>query len=194
MLVSVSHGRSTSAGTVLLVVVQYFLLVILVGQLLFIVLPVARVLRYAVIATVVYDAQLLEHVTPDGRLYGPVVAVGGLVVTVQPLDVHDFRVEPLQYDANVFDGQVLVLLAGQLVDEQQELLAGHRVVLDHGGLSLGLGAVVGPVQLLLLVLPSARAWLQRLLLLLLLRRRAGGVSGQRAGRRRRQQRRRRQRR
>jgi len=108
---------------------------------------------YAVIAAVVYDAQLLEHVAPDGGLDRPVVAVGGLVVAVQPLDVHDFRVEPFQYDADVLDGQMFFLFAGQLVDEQQELLAGHRVVLDHGGLRLGLGTVVRTALLLLLLLP-----------------------------------------
>jgi len=116
-------------------------------------------LGYAVIVAVVYDAQVLKNVASDRGLDRPVVTVGGLVVAVQPFDVDDLRVEPFQYDADVLDGEVFVLFAGQLIDEQQELLAGHRVVLDDGGLRLGLGTVVGPA----LDVPR-----RRLLLLLLL--------------------------
>lgn len=102
----VSAGRCRAAyifaaAAIVVVVVQQFP-VVLVDQLA--VLPVARVLGYAVVVAVVNDAHLLEHVAPDGRLDGPVVAVGRLVVTVQTFNVHDFRIKPFQYDTDVLDG------------------------------------------------------------------------------------------
>lgn len=142
----------TSTVVVVIVVVNGFLIVLFVGRLA-IVLSVARMLGYAVVATVVYDSQLLEHVTSDRGLDGPIVAVGGFVLAVQSFDVDDFRVEPFQYHTDVLDGQMFILFAGQLVDEQQKFIAGHRVIFDHSGLGFGLGTLVGPGlmrQLLLL--------------------------------------------
>ena len=84
-----------------------------------------------VVVGVVYHPQLPHHLPPDGRLYCPVVHFTVLLLPVQLLHVKDLGGEAVEDDPNVFDAQVVLLVDGQLVDEQQELIRSHRLSVFH---------------------------------------------------------------
>ena len=90
--------------------------------------PVGGVLADGVVVGVVDDAQLPHDFTPDGGLDRPVVDVAVLLLAVQLLHVEDLTAQPVEDDADVLDGEVMLLLGGQLVHQQQKLDPGHALV------------------------------------------------------------------
>lgn len=95
-----------------------------------------------VVVPVIDHPELPQDIAPDDSLYRPIVALLALALAVQSLDVEDLGAEPLEDDADVFDAEVVLLVDRQLVDQQQEFLRGHDLVLHYRVLRLGLGAVV----------------------------------------------------
>ena len=73
-------------------------------------LQVAGVLADAVVVAVVDDAELPHHLAADGRLYCPVVHVTLFLLTVELLHIEDLGAETVEDDANVFDGEMSLLV------------------------------------------------------------------------------------
>ena len=63
-----------------------------------------------VVVGVVYHPQLPHHLPPDGRLYCPVVHVTLLLLPVELLHIEDLGAETVEDDANVFDGEMSLLV------------------------------------------------------------------------------------
>ena len=83
---------------------------------------VARVLADGVVVAVVNHTQFPHHVTSDRGLYRPVVCVvRSLNFAFEPFHVDDLGAQPVEDDSDVLDGQVMVLIDGQLVHQQQKL-------------------------------------------------------------------------
>jgi len=92
-------------------------------------LQVTGVFTDGVVVGVVDDPQLSHDVTPDGGLDSPVVDVTLLLVAGQLLHINDLGAQPVQDDPDVLDAEVVFLVDGELVDQEEKLATGGSVAL-----------------------------------------------------------------
>lgn len=110
-------------------------------------------LRDRVVIPVIDYPELPQDIASDDRLDRPVVALLALALAIQPLNVEDLGAESLQYNADVLDAKVVLLIDRQLIDQKQKLLRSHpELVLHYRILRLGLGAVVLLMMMMVIVM------------------------------------------